>query len=384
MPDPCADRLGGSPRDARERRRIAFAIKAMGAQGGGAERVLADVANGLAARGHSVVIVSYDRAETPDFYALDPAIERVRLGVGETHKPTGLRETLTRLPRLRSAIKSFAPDVAVGFMHSIYIPMVAALVGTKTPLIASDHIVYDHFRTRPLEGALLRVAAPWFAAMTAVSPTARDTYPPAVARRMRVIPNPVSASPGAMADTRGAVRKRVLTVGRLAEQKDQRTLIAAFAQLASEFPDWDLRIVGEGDLRPALERQIADLGMSHRIDLAGAVSDVASEYAAAQMFALPSSYESFGLVTAEAFAHGLPVVGFADCPGTNALVVDGVNGILVGGPDRIAAFADGLRRLMGDAVLRVRLGDAAPASVAEFSTERVIVAWEGLIYSVEA
>jgi len=369
---------------ARERLRIAFAIKAMGTQGGGAERVLADVANALAARGHSVAIVSYDRAETPDFYAIDPAIERVRLGVGSTQKPTGLRETLTRLPRLRGAIKNLAPDVAVGFMHSIYIPMAAALAGTKIPLIASDHIVYDHFRTRPLEGALLRVAAPWFAAMTAVSPTARDTYPPAVARRMHVIPNPVSASPAARADTGGGARKRVLTVGRLAEQKDQRTLIAAFARLADEFRDWDLRIVGEGDLRPALERQIADLGMTQRIDLAGAVADVASEYAAAQMFALPSSYESFGLVTAEAFGHGLPVVGFADCPGTNALIVDGVNGILVGGPDRISAFADGLRRLMRDANLRADLGRAAPDTVADYGIERVVAEWERLLYSLPA
>jgi len=201
---------------------------------------------------------------------------------------------------------------------------------------------------------------------------------------MHVIPNPVSASPAARADTGGGARKRVLTVGRLAEQKDQRTLIAAFARLADEFRDWDLRIVGEGDLRPALERQIADLGMTQRIDLAGAVADVASEYAAAQMFALPSSYESFGLVTAEAFGHGLPVVGFADCPGTNALIVDGVNGILVGGPDRISAFADGLRRLMRDANLRADLGRAAPDTVADYGIERVVAEWERLLYSLPA
>lgn len=146
--------------------------------------------------------------------------------------------------------------------------------------------------------------------------------------------------------------------------------------------DWDLRIVGEGHLRPALERQIADLGMVGRIELAGAVSDVGGEYAAAQLFALPSSYESFGLVTAEAFAHGLPVIGFADCPGTNTLVVDGINGLLVGGADRVSAFALGLKRLMGDADLRERLGSAAPATVAEFSTDRVIDAWEALLYSV--
>jgi glycosyltransferase involved in cell wall biosynthesis len=78
-------------------------------------------------------------------------------------------------------------------------------------------------------------------------------------------------------------------------------------------------------------------------------------------------------------AHGLPAVGFADCPGTNELIVDGENGLLVAGEDRPAALATGLARLMGSAEERVRMGAAAPARIAPFAPERVVDRWEALL-----
>jgi glycosyltransferase involved in cell wall biosynthesis len=174
----------------------------------------------------------------------------------------------------------------------------------------------------------------------------------------------------------------VLNVGRLAEQKDQRTLIKAFAELASDHPDWTLRIVGQGPLRSELEKMIAALGLGRRVELAGIIEDMESEYASAQLFAMPSRYESFGLATAEALSAGIPSIGFADCPGTNELIEHDVNGLLVGGPDRVAALAAGLNALMSSAQLRQRMGEAGPASVRSFAINAIGARWEALLKEV--
>ena len=120
-------------------------------------------------------------------------------------------------------------------------------------------------------------------------------------------------------------------------------------------------------------------GLDGRVDLPGLIADIRREYAAADIFVMPSTYESFGIATAEALASGIPAIGFADCPGTNELIRDEVNGLLIKGPDRARALAEGLARLMTDDGLRSQLGDGAPASVARYSLKSVADAWERLL-----
>jgi glycosyltransferase involved in cell wall biosynthesis len=359
--------------------KLLFVVKSLAAQAGGAERVLATVAGELAARGHLVTVLSFDPPHRADFYPLARSVRRIRLGIGNPGKPSRIAETLARVVALRREAKKLSPDVAIGFMHSAYLPLGAALAGTGLAVIASEHIVFDHYAQRRLEKLLLRLSAPMFAAFTGISPAVRASFPRAIRKRMAVIPNPVAAAPAKPLDSVGRGRKRILTIGRLADQKDHRTLIDAFAILAPGFPDWDLRIVGEGELREELQAKIDGLGLDDRIDLSGTTPDVDSEYAAAQLFVISSTYESFGLATAEALASGLPAVGFADCLGTNEVIRHGTNGLLVSGAPRERALADGLAQLMSDPDARRTLGRAAPASVSQYGLESVADSWEALL-----
>ncbi len=361
--------------------RLLFAIKTLALAGGGTERVLADLTSALAQRGHAVTVLTFDRHGIEPFYTFERTVRRVALGIGEVGRGTRPSEAARRVLALRRLAKEVKPDVAVGFMHSAYIPLGLALVGTGVPVIASEHIAYDHYRTRPLQAALLRLTPSLARAITVLSPAIRDGFPPSLRRRMVVVPNPVSAQDRRPADVSGDGRpqRTLLAVGRLEEQKDHRTLIGAFGRIAGDFPDWRLRIVGEGSLRGELEAQVARLGLDGRIGLPGATTRIDDEYVAAQLFAMPSSYESFGLTTAEALSHGLPVVGFADCPGTNELIRDEVNGLLVAGADREAALATGLAALMASAERRRLLAAAAPASIDGFALARVVDLWEQLL-----
>jgi glycosyltransferase involved in cell wall biosynthesis len=361
--------------------KIFFAIKALDNVIGGAERVLADVSSGLARRGHDVTILTYDAPGGNSYYPLPPAIKRIALGIGYSTRPSTLRETLKRMFMLRRVILRQKPDIVVGFMHSMYVPLGLALTGTGVPLIASEHTVPEYYRNRPLEAFLLQIAPYIAKCITVVSEQVKDSYSTALQKHMVSISNPVSVSAQRQADVTGTSRRRktLLSVGSLTAAKDHKTLVHAFAMVADALPDWDLRIVGDGELKAELQREIAALRLEDRVQLPGPNPAIHEEYIDAQLFAIPSLYESFGLATAEALACGLPAVGFSDCPGVNSLIKNDVNGILVSGNNRTQALADGLASVMGDAEKRQRYGDNARNSMDVYDPDVIVEKWEKLL-----
>lgn len=365
---------------------IIFSIKALSNQGGGAERVLLDVASGLVRRGHTITIISNDPEGQASYYPMNDAIQRISLDIGNVAGKSSLDDVLRRIIRFRRTIARIRPDVVVAFMHSTYLPMGGALIGTGIPMIASEHISPEHYQNRWLERILLQLTPLIAAKITVVTNQILLSFGWWLRRSMTVVPNPVSGAKRKRPDKLDAGlghRRILLSVGRLAPQKNQQCLIAAFAQVLIKFPNWKLRIVGEGELREALEAQVLDLGLSDSVELPGAVLDVSQEYGRADLFVLPSTYESFGLATAEALLHGLPVVGFADCPGTNTLIRNNENGILVNGANRIDALATALIDLMADPKELQRLASASTEWLeSQFDINSVLDCWEELIEEV--
>jgi phosphatidylinositol alpha-1,6-mannosyltransferase len=151
----------------------------------------------------------------------------------------------------------------------------------------------------------------------------------------------------------------VLTVGRWAateQYKGADDLIRAVAQLREVAPDLQLVAVGGGDDLPRLKKLATELGVVDRVHFLENLprEKLAACFARADIFALPSSGEGFGLVFLEAMAFGCPVVG-AGCGGVTDLVADGVNGLLVP-PRDPKRLAEALNRLLRDEALRAELG----------------------------
>lgn len=364
--------------------KILFMIKALANPGGGAEKVLTQVASGLARRGHEVTVLTNDASLSAPYYPLADDVRLLRLGIGNTRRKSGLGETLRRMSGYRSIVQAERPDVVVAFMHSTYIPVALALFGSGVPIVASEHAGPEHYRTRPLQKTLMQVMPFLVRRITVVSAQIMGSFGGWLKRGMMVMPNPVvvhRAKNAAVASQAG--RKMLLSVGRLSVEKDHRTLIAAFAVVSPRHPDWYLRIVGEGELRASLERQVHEGGLGHRVELPGAISDIDAEYRAADLFVLPSSYESFGLATAEALLYRLPAIGFADCAGTNELILDNVNGRLVHGDDRVEALSVVLDQLMSDPQERQRLADTPRDGLVDrFGLAGVLDRWERLLADV--
>ena len=366
--------------------KLLFCIKAMNNPGGGAERVLADVANGLLSRQHDVGVLTFEQSGGQSFYPLDARIQRLDLGIGSTVSSATVNETLRRIIALRRQVAAYRPDVAIGFMHSMFVPLGLALVGTSIPMIASEHIVPEHYQTRPKrEGLLLKLTPFLVRKITCVSEAVRQSYSPPLQKRMVVMPNPITLNVTRLANPLGqpgqpGQPKILLAVGRLEDQKDHLTLIHAFAKIADDLPDWVLRIVGEGSLRSTLTAAIQSLGLESRIQLPGSNPNIAAEYQAAQLFVIPSRYESLGLTVIEAIAHGLAAVGFQDCPGVNQVIQPSSNGILVSNmPDRISALAISLKALMLDNGKRQRLSKESACILKEYDLQAVLNKWETLL-----
>jgi glycosyltransferase involved in cell wall biosynthesis len=196
----------------------------------------------------------------------------------------------------------------------------------------------------------------------------------APAARVTRIYNPVALATDAEIAQAPALADRAplaLAVGRLAPAKSFATLLRAFARVTH--PGARLRIVGEGEERPALEAEIARLGLDERVVLAGRASDMAPHYADARLLALTSTTESFGNVVVEALSRGLPVVG-TDCGGPREILDRPGLGALVpvGDEDAIARAIDAAFSEPGDPAPRV-------ARAQDFSIARATDAYERLI-----
>jgi glycosyltransferase involved in cell wall biosynthesis len=161
----------------------------------------------------------------------------------------------------------------------------------------------------------------------------------------------------------------VAFVSRLVREKGLDAFAAACEELARRGIAHRRLIVGAGPERARLARRLPDAVFTGQLEGA----DLARAYASADVFCFPSETETFGNVTLEAMAAGIPTV-CADAPGSRQLVEDGASGFLA--PS--GALAGPLARLVADPALRARAAEAARARAETFSWEASMVQLDGL------
>lgn len=167
--------------------------------------------------------------------------------------------------------------------------------------------------------------------------------------------------------------KVVAFVGRLQEFKGPQVLLRAAAELFERDPHRNLRVIFCGGVSGASSSDTtyrdlaAQLGISRRVRFLGPrpPEELVSVYQAADIVAMPSYNESFGLVAVEAQATGTPVVA-ARAGGLSIAVADGKTGLLVDTHDP-AEWADALASLLDDDAKRTAMGEAAVGHAAKFS-----------------
>lgn len=185
-----------------------------------------------------------------------------------------------------------------------------------------------------------------------------------------LIPNGIASS--ALADARlkhDRIPGSILFVGRLERMKGVDVLLAAFAQLKIE--NCRLKIVGDGSLRRALEKQADQLNIADRVSFLGYIppEEIAKEYVSTEVFCGLSRSEALGNVFLEAQAAGCAVVG-TSVGGIPDIIEHEQTGLLVP-PDDADAARQALHRLLEDRDLRRHLQEAGMQHAKEFDWERI-------------
>jgi glycosyltransferase involved in cell wall biosynthesis len=168
---------------------------------------------------------------------------------------------------------------------------------------------------------------------------------------------------------------RVLSVGRLVSDKNLALLIEAFAAAAFAEGEAELELCGTGPLEHELRTLSGRLGVPVRFRGFAPPDELPAVYAGADVLALVSTYEPFGVAAREAAAAGLPLICTVRAGAAGDVAVDGENAILVDPEDR-DAVADALGRMVRDADLRARLAAGSRAVTERHPLEADVEAFE--------
>jgi glycosyltransferase involved in cell wall biosynthesis len=337
---------------------------------GGQNQVLVTVL-GLRALGHRTMLVANPNGELR---------QRAKEGLDLLPLAPRMEMDLNAAWRLSRAIKQLRPDIVHAHdPHAVAMAALALSMSTqlaKPPLVASRRVDF-HLRGNSLSRWKYRQVDCFLCASGAIRQMLlADGVPDARA---------VVVHEGVDLEHLEAVRPAALheelwlphgapivgNVAALVPHKGQRHLIEAARRVLPQAPDVRFVIAGEGELRPALERQIREHHLEKHVVLAGFRTDVLSLHKAFDVFVMSSITEGLGTSLIDAMACGKPVVA-TKVGGIPEVVVDGETGFLVEPRDH-EGMARAIAALVGDEALRRRMGEAGRTRArVRFSAGRMV------------
>jgi len=362
-------------------------------QYGGAERVLARMADDWAADGKDVTLITLS-AEATDTYRLNDRVCRIALdATGPSTGPfRAIVNNLWRLSRLRNAIRQSRPDVVISFIDRMNVMTLLATVGLGRNVVISERTDPSRHDIGRVWSWLRRRVYPRCRGLVVQSESVREQMKPIVSSRpVYVIPNHVTAppdnaepnqqpTPNNRADEqmpqKQIPKRTVVGMGRLSTEKGFDRLIDAFSRIAAEQSDWQLQILGEGPCRAELAELIEQRELSDQVTLTGWIEHPETILRQSDLFVLPSRYEGFPNALLEALACGVPAVVFDVCP--VEIVRDQIDGLCVPAGD-VAALAAAMSRLMSNETQRAQMAQNAPEVIERFSHEQFSAAWNAVL-----
>lgn len=356
--------------------------------GGGAERAVVLLAEGFMKKGYDVSVVTLAGTES-DLYQLPNGVCRLALNIAK-NSPTpihALWNNLYRIWVLRRKISSLKSEIIISFLDKTNIVTLIALMKTSYLVIVNEQN-NPAVATQRLWDKLRRLTYPLATRVVSSSQGVDDYFDWIPKNKRAVIYNPLAlidneVSTANLIKDADPEKKWVIAMGRLTYQKGFDILLAAFHKIAHKHPDWQLLILGEGELRGELENLRESLGLTDQVLFPGRINNPFPILKKSKLFVLSSRFEGFGNVLIEAMACGLPVISTDCLSGPAEIIRNGVDGILVTNED-ISSLSTAMDLLMSDKQKRQQLSFNAPEGSERFSLERIIGIWENLFYEVKA
>lgn len=332
------------------------------------------------------VVTTYDEfpegrvdLSQPLTYDLPPGLEIVRLDGRFRTRLRGFcpANAPLWLPGLARTVRQFDPDAVIFFNIGWPLTVLPALLALRRRTVVFYRTAYHaHDAGRPLDPlrSLLQlgVAGLSHRLLTYSRFEKEQIIEQGRVPADKIVPiypgvEVIEPSPEALAAFRSAYdldgRVVISHVARLSAFKGTDKMIRALPEVrARSGRDVALLLVGRNVAGEALPTLARELGVEAHIRFAGPLSEreLHLAYAASDVFALPSQYESFGFVFLEAMAHGVPVVGIRT-GGVAEVIRDGETGYILDSPADVEGLIERLTRLVADDALRVRMGQQARA-----------------------
>lgn len=348
---------------------------------GGSEKMTLRVAKEFRMRGDDHRVLSIGEIDRGFIDSVDAAEVPIdQLGA----KDRGPSSTLRALRMLADQVDSFGPDLIQG--HAWRSSVAAGLVGRLkgVPALATLHRIYYERLEKIGDRALQRL----WQGVIVDSVAVKDLLEGQLGirgSRVTVIPNFVSESLfGIEAEAPAQSPVRILMAAHFTEVKGHRFALEAIAELERTNPGAvRLELLGEGPLLEPCRDLARRLGIEEVVRFHGRSSALRDWLSETQIVVLPSLWEGFGLILAEAMAAGRPAVSFR-IGGAAEVIADGETGFLTP-PGDVAGLTDALRSLVESYELRARMGEAGRRRAREkFSADRVLDSYFDLYEGVLA
>lgn len=345
-------------------------------RGGGAARVMVNIANGIIGKECEVCFVTNFPADHE--YELNRSIKRIVLESEENMRNV-LSKNLNRIRVLHRILKAEQPDVSIAFMRENNFRLIVAAKGTKTKTIVSVRNdptkEYPDKLSRKLANILYNKAN----GIVFQTEDAKAYFSKNIQNRSRIIFNQVDEK---FYSENKALGEYIIACGRLSGQKNYPMMLKAFAGVLNEYPHERLRIYGEGDLKEELMELAKELNIEKSVQFMGFSTEMHEAYRRAKFLVMTSNYEGMPNVILEALASSVPVIA-TDCPcgGPRMVIRDGENGYLVPIED-CAEFESKMKSQISNVEKSIAMKEKAYLSAKAFTPSKVLVQWVQMIDAV--
>lgn len=353
--------------------KILFIINTL-AYPGGAERVISVLANEFSMKNDVHFITSW---KVNDEYGLNSNIKRINLFPKKPSDISKLKKNLKSILMIRQYIKKNDIDVIISFCTENNLRMMLATLGLKCKKIISirNNPIYE-FPNKfiRLVNYLLFMTIDYIVFQTK---DAQSFFPDLIQKKGVIIYNPIDNV--FFNNTNLKRRKKIVSIGRFAPQKNNIMLIEAFKKISNKV-DYTVELYGEGINKELLKMKINEYGLEHQIKIFSKTNNVKEVYDSSTIYVLTSDFEGMPNSLMEAMASGLACIS-TDCPcgGPKTLINNNENGILIG-IRNIDDLAEALLKVIYDDEFKNKLMKNAKISSYKFKIENIISEWEKIIY----
>lgn len=346
--------------------------------GGGAERVVCNLANYLADKGHEITVLTVSDKQT---YKINDNVRHVVLyGESDSKLPHQIINII-RLYRMNRYFRKENVDVYLTFLPKLTSFILAQRRFIKCPIILAERADPGTFCAASEKNQkIFEKYYPYADGYIFQTEDAKEYYRThgINVEDSVVIPNAINPE-FIRPQYQGKCRKAIVGAGRLTEQKNFSLLINAFAAVSKIYPEYELEIYGEGPLKNDLANEAKVLGVAEKVKFQGYVKNLGDRIQDATLFVLSSNFEGMPNALMEAMALGMPVIS-TDCPagGSKFLIKEGENGLLIPINDS-KKLVEAMLEILSNERIRSVMGKNASLVCEELEPKKIYGNWDNYI-----